>query len=348
MSKNFFEKHPKFILLIINAIFLALVIFIFRLDLFQDAPGKEKYSLIDRIEYQIRCQGKRNIVLRENKPNRDEFRIPPYDPEAKYSFRTDENGFVKPGKIHKNPDLNIFFVGGSTTECETVKELERFPYLSGRLLEEKTGKKINSYNAARSGNDTLHSLNIILNKIAPFNPDIIVRMENVNDLSALLYESTFWNRNKSRSSLGCFTKKMSSMRNMRNEWEESPYVNMILNEAHQQRIKNEYRKILKMFISMTRSVGAMPVLMTQANRIENNPDFSIGRGSKKFNETYRQLYIDFHNIVRKVAKEENVFLIDLAKEVEGSKTYIYDAVHFNNDGSKLVSEIIARELSPII
>jgi lysophospholipase L1-like esterase len=344
MKKTFFEKHPKLILLAINLFFLALIIFILQLKIFQDAPNAEKYSLIDKAEYQIRCDGKRHIKLRENKPFLNSFRIPPYDQSKKYDFKTDENGFVLPSKIHEKADLNIFFLGGSTTECETVDELNRFPYLAGRILEAKTGKKINSYNAGKSGNSTIHSVNNLVNKIMPLNPSIIVRMDNVNDLSTLLYEGTFWNKNKTRSNLGCFSKNTDALRNGNNEWEQSPFISMVGDLNHQKKIKEEYRKILRLFIAITRVSGAKPVLMTQPNRIENDLNFSTGHGDRKFNQTYRQLYIDFQNIVRQVAREENVMLIDLALQVEGSEKYIYDSVHLNNEGSKLVAEIIARQL----
>jgi len=344
MKKNFFERNPKAILLIINSLFIGLLIFILNLNIFQDAANSEKYSLIDSALYQIRCEGKRHIVLRENKPNQNTHRVPPYDKNAKYPFRTDENGFIQPTKIHENPDLNIFFVGGSTTECENVDELYRFPHLAGRILEEKTGKKINSYNGGKSGNNSIHSINNLLNKIAPMHPNFVVRMENINDLSTLLYEETYWNRNKSRSNLACFSKNYSSARNFRNEWEQSPFRDMIMDVAHQNKIKAEYKRILEIFVEITKAVGATPVLMTQANKIENDPNFSINRENKDFDKAYRKLYTDFQKITREVAAEKKILLIDLAKDLPGSDKYLYDSVHLNNEGSKLVSEIIARKL----
>ncbi len=348
MQKNFFEKHSKLVLLVINSIFIALLIFVLKLDIFQDTPTSEKYSVIDRVNYQVRCEGKRHIRLRENKPNQDTFRVPPYDPSQKYRVRTDADGFIEPSKIHEKADLNIFFMGGSTTECETVDEFNRFPYLVGRIIEKKTGKKINSYNAGKSGNDSLHTINNLVNKVVPLKPDIIVRMDNINDLSTLLYEASYWNKNKTRSHLGCFSKDYSSFRNASNEWSDSPFVNMILDSNHQALIKQEHRKVLKMFIAIVRGIGATPVIMTQANRIENDPNFSTGHGDAEFNRVYRQLYLDFHALTRQVAKEEKVLLIDLATKVKGSEEFIYDAIHLNNEGSKLVAEIVAKELEAIV
>ena len=325
-----------------------MVIFILRLEIFQDNLSEAKYSLYDRAEYNLRCMGKRHIVLRENRPNSDVIKIPPYDKSAKYRFRTDENGFVKPTKIHENADVNIFFLGGSTTECEYVDEPYRFPYVVGRILEEKTGKKINSYNAGKSGNNSIHSINNLLNKIAPLHPDIVVRMETINDLSTLLYEATYWNRNISRSNLGCFTKNSVSYRNFKNEWEQSPYPSMIYDEGHRARIKEEYHKILTLFVAITKAVGATPVLMTQANTISDNPDFVAHEGDAKFNESYRHLYSEFQDVTRQVAKENNIMLIDLDEDLPMPKQYLYDAVHLNNEGSKLVAKLIADQLLPLV
>ncbi len=348
MSQNFFEKNSKLVLIIINLFFAVLVICILRIDLLQDVPNAEKYSLWDKLEYNLRCQGKRHIVLRENIPNSNQTRIPPYDVTQKYAFNVDENGFIKPGKIHENPDVNIFFLGGSTTECEYVDEPYRFPYLSGRILEQKTGKKINAYNAGKSGNNSIHSINNLLNKIAPLNPHIVVRMENINDLSTLLYEATYWNKNRSRSNLACFSKNFSNLRNFRNEWAESPFRDMILDEQHQQRIKVEYRKVLTLFVAITKAVGATPVLMTQVNRITNYSDFTVKDNDEEFNKSYRKLYGDFQNITRQVAQENNILLIDLAREIPDINEHLYDSVHFKNEGSKMVAEFIAKKLEKTV
>src|SRR3989338_4897784 len=262
---SFFEKNPKSTLIAINLLFVLMIAAIF-------------YSFSADLWYKIRCGEKRHIVLRENQQNSNQFRIPPYDKTQKYPFNIDENGFVKPAKIHENSDVNIFFLGGSTTECEYVDELYRFPYLAGRILEEKTGKKINSYNGGKSGNNSIHSVNNLLNKVAPLKPHIVVWME---------------------------------------------------------KIKAEQKKILILFVAIAKSLGAKPVLMTQFNKIEDNPSFILKENDRKFDDAYRKIYSDFQNITREIAKENNVMLIDLAREVPVK--YLYDWVHLGNDGSKFVA-----------
>lgn len=347
MQKTFFEKRATIILVIINVVFLALAYFVLDLKVFQDGEGREKYSVIDKAVYGLRCGGERHIKLRENAPYQDSYRIPPYDNKEKYSFRTDENGFIKPGKVHENPDVNIFFLGGSTTECEHVKELERFPYLTGRILEKQTGKKINAYNAGKSGNNSIHSINNLVNKIVPLRPNIVVLMHNINDLSTLLYEATYWNENKSRSNLSCFSKSKENLRSFKNEWENSPFARKIPDNNHKNQIEVEHRRILRLFIAIVRGIGAEPVLMTQSNEIENNPNFSLDR-SDALSKPYQTLYTNFNNNIRQVAKQEAVLLVDLAREVKDGKKYLYDSVHFNNEGSKMAATVIAQKLNKII
>jgi len=107
-----------------------------------------------------------------------------------YRFRVDKDGFIMPSKIHDNPQLTLVFLGGSPTECSYVDEENRFPYLVGRLVENKTGLRTDSYNAGKGGNTSLHSLDVLLNKVILLKPDVTIMMHNVNDLAVLLFKKT--------------------------------------------------------------------------------------------------------------------------------------------------------------
>ena len=134
-------------------------------------------------------------------PNQEGLRIADGLAQQSFVVRVDRQGFIMPAKIHDHPDLTIAFLGGSTTECVYVMEPDRFPYLTGRLLERQTHLKVNSYNAGRSGNNTLHCINVLMNKVVNLKPDLVVLMENINDLAILMYDKTYWNDHPSRSPL---------------------------------------------------------------------------------------------------------------------------------------------------
>ena len=192
-GKYFFERHAKKTLAVLVVLAILALAFV-----------------TDRIlGYKTTAQGppvERYVRLRELAPLSFEVLHPPariFDtaagskPRPVY-IRVDDQGFLMPSRVHDHPDLTLAFLGGSTTECRVVPEDSRFPYLVGRRLEEALTVKVNSYNAARSGNNSLHSINILLHKLMPLKPDVVVMMHNINDLVALLYEKTYWNNNASR------------------------------------------------------------------------------------------------------------------------------------------------------
>lgn len=73
--------------------------------------------------------------------------LPPFSNlNTTVTIETDSNAFIITDKNIKSPDLKLFFLGGSTTECLYVKDKLRFPELTARLLEKKSCLKINSYN----------------------------------------------------------------------------------------------------------------------------------------------------------------------------------------------------------
>ena len=73
MSSNFLKKYPKISTLILCSIVISIFCFllfkILTFDFLQDFNSQEKYSIYDKIIYQIRCNQERNIRLREHKKN---------------------------------------------------------------------------------------------------------------------------------------------------------------------------------------------------------------------------------------------------------------------------------------
>ena len=93
--------------------------------------------------------------------------------------------------------------------------------------------------------------------------------------------------------------------------------------------------------------------MTQFNRVtedefynnpKNKPYLKKILQSSISVEDFCRSYRRFNEIIREVATAENVLLIDLAKEVPGTKNYLYDYVHVHNNGSELAAEIIFQSL----
>jgi len=256
-----------------------------------------------------------------------------------------------------------------------VEEDKRFPYLVGRLLEDETGLRIATFNSGVGGNHTLHSINTLLNKVMPLQPDFVVLMHNINDLIILLYENSYWNNHPTRSVIQTIHGKDISPTRLakdalilavpnlylrvwkikeqfllppseHDEWVHITGQRRIIN---QEQFLKEFSANLRLFISMCRHRGIIPILMTQANRLTSPPTPLISqwflRRVEKSGITYfefKTIYDAFNDTTREIANQLSVPLIDLAKKIPQTKQYMFDPFHLNDDGSQLAASIITK------
>jgi lysophospholipase L1-like esterase len=378
MADNWFEKHPKKTIGMI--VIVALIALIF---------GTEKL-----LEYKNHGFGfnfdlpYRAIRLREYRPTmnlrlRAGILETHYDtlPRKDFLLRIDRDGFIIPSKKYAHPDITLAFLGGSTTECRYVEEEHRFPYLAGVLLERQLNIKINSYNAARSGNHSLHSLDILLNKVLPLKPNVVVMMHNINDLSILLYYKSYWKSDSSRAVIIDVNQEIVAnfFRIMRDRWipnlsralrnfdkslrslikskdaakdqDEFAHIRGKHLEVDEAAFVEEFSMNLQAFVDLCKARHITPVLMTMASRLKTHPDKIIEDGFREASRDYAQfkaLFDTFNETIRRKARENQVLLIDLAKEIPQEREYLYDTVHFNDQGAIKAGEIIGARLTPLV
>ncbi len=380
---NWLERHSKKILVLLLVLIIGSMAFV-----------TEKI-LAYRARPNIYSPGiKRYVKLRESRPLYSDVLLPPQNTmdisdglvKKGYPFRIDENGFIMPSKIHPDPQLTLAFLGGSTTECAYVDEENRFPYLVGRLLEKKTGLRTDSYNAGKAGNTSLHSLDVLLNKVIPVKPDVAIMMHNVNDLAVLIFEKTFWTKNPYRSPLVEIKPSFkTAMKNVEDSFHiirdltiphlsrqlKTFYHYVVGNKSNvdefkqarghkiqvdKQKLVSEFSMNMQMFINISRARKITPALMTMANRLKDHPDpfilslerTTVETGTGLNYKEFKDLVDLFNQTIREVAAANNVFVIDLDRKVPKEKELMYDFVHLNDAGSKYVSDIIAAELYPVV
>jgi hypothetical protein len=291
---------------------------------------------------------KRSIILKEHPPNIDEYwtRSEEYmenDENLKQKLcriRTDDHGFiVGPSYFsHKNNSTDLIFFGGSTTECKSVDEELRFPYLVGELLVDKRTKmSIKSLNGGVSANHSLHSTLNLLAKGINLQPKVILFMHNVNDLILLTKTGSYWLAPETRSIIQItqnettvyglaknsanllfpntsriIWRKLKQMigRNVNeiDEWQNFRQNNI---EISYNTIEERFEQSVKSFISISRIYNFEVVLMTQFNRF-NEGDLIIRNRYQKVNkldyDTYIQYYKGFNEKLREIALQETYFL----------------------------------------
>ena len=376
MKQNRFEEHPVKIYLGVFVVFLFVAV-----------AGTEVFLSLSEKDNNVNTII-RHIRLKEHSPSFVRY-VVPNDAymtntdsliQKEFKFEVDDDGYIYPSRVHEIPDVTILFLGGSTTENIYVEEQNRFPYLAGKLLE-KDGKKINSVNSGVSGNSSMHSINILLNKGLALKPDIAVLMHTINDLVTLLYEKNYWNTNPSRSLLvSSQTQQDADFHYIRNVIRASlPRIyerlrvlkNKYLREGHargdefahmrgkrltinKHEIVDKFENSLLTFIFVCKSNGIMPVLMTQPSRFKEEPDMIIidtwahKLGAGIIYKEYKDTYDAMNDKIRELGKTNKTLVIDLARHVPQESAYMYDSVHFNDAGSRYVATLIANQLDQFV
>ncbi len=377
--KNWFERNPKkTLLLLLSLIFLGAG-FITEKVLTWKSPTKK--SGIARV---IRLRENEPLFVGKIAPSDDELRMADSLEGKEYRYRTDRDGFIEPAQIHRHPDLTLVFLGGSTTACYYVDEEDRFPFLAGRLLENETKLKVNSSNSGVGGNFSLHSLDILLNKVIPLKPDMVVMMHTINDLAVLMYAGSYWSKDYKKGATSPIVelpKRIVDSRQLVDYLIPHLYVELKSLEksirrtlrpkraaAREDELRNirgkkiiidkeflikEFTMSLQTFINICRARNITPVLMTMANRLKETPDpliILLTQGLEKDHgityREYKEIFDLFNQAIRQLGGENRVLVIDLAQGVPQEKEYIYDLVHFNNRGSRWAAGIIKDALQP--
>ena len=277
--------------------------------------------------------------------------------------RVDENGFIKPASVHEDPELSIVFLGGSTTLCKMMGEQQRFPYLAAQMLGQKKALKVNGYNAGRSGKDIIFSLNKLLNVVVPMKPEAVVLMHNQNDLVMLLYARSYWSSEvrPKIESFGRVHNHRYTLRYMKPKNGIFPNLRMAVENTvmqyglppqHQDEwasvrgkkvdidtslVYRDFRSALESFVMTCQSWDILPILMTQQNRItgleEGSSELHRNLGKQLTDkgisyEEFQSLYVRMNEIIREVAEEHRLLLIDLDKTIPRTSEYMYDLSHF--------------------
>lgn len=329
---SLFEKHPHLTLWgVIIALFLILYT-MFSVKWINNRYTEYENKSLKTIVHQYYV-GKiidnnigRFIKLREYRPNTVKWERPsrnyiknitPNSIERKYyKIATDKNGFIMPSDVHEIPDLSIVFLGGSTTECLHMEETERFPYLVGKALEAKLEKKINSYNGGVSANESMHSLNILINKVLPMKPNYVVMMHNINDLAIL----------RSQGGYGYPDSLKSHVQTSKNVFTRYQFPPATMSYDPEE-VVEAFSRNINMFIAICRIHKITPILMTQANRVADDP-----------------LYHRFNEVICEIGKQEKVRVIDLANKVPRTTDLLFDSYHYTAKGSRVAAEIITTAL----
>ena len=282
------------------------------------------------------------------------------------NYRTDSLGFILPYTSLDSTLKTVLFLGGSTTECLAVKEDKRVHVEVEKQLEDVT-----CLNIGNSGNHSMHSLNLLANKVMSLSPDVVIINHNVNDLSILLNTGTYFNEHHTRSLILSNSNQLHSYKvGYPKNWfvrNYIPHISLVLFPAtfegedlsenqefskealrpnlNIDSLKLQYTKSLLGLVNYAKSWGVKPVLMTQGSCFE---EYEIGNIERYKEYNLDSLHKEFNKVIHYVAKVTDVPLVDAESLMEGKKEYFYDPVHYTDSGSVFISNHIASVVKLVL
>lgn len=274
---------------------------------------------------------------------------------------------------------SIIAVGGSTTECYLNSDSKGWVALLGKDLTEKH-ESLWINNAGFSGHSTFGHQILLEDYLIGLRPDYILFLVGINDVGredltkfdkASLTKNDSWKdylMNNSefvsllvnlrrvffahKSQLGHCSIDFQSLEIF--EKVDTTAINKML-EHHQMTYIKPYESRLMKLIKTTLENGIIPILITQPCPVGEGIDESTGLDLKRIKgcddlggKSYWEKLELYNDVTRKVAKDEQIMLIDLANEMPKSLALYYDCIHFTNKGAEVVSDIIFEEMEILL
>lgn len=287
-------------------------------------------------------------------------------------------GFRGPEPEEAHPEaIRIFAIGGSTTESFYQPDGYDWPSVAASVLMEN-GHTIWMNNAGLDGHSTFGH-NILLNDyLIDLRPDIILVMAGLNDVSRLEMDEKhirrgiqFSNRRAFITSLANYSEiaatalhlhrvYIASRQGLRHAFLDFPnlgeieypfhYIDEVL-EYQAEWFLDGFRARFNAFIETSLKNEITPVLITQASAVGYGTDPHTGIDLAAVDlggfsgALFWSMVEQYNDVVRELAQNHKLLLIDLAQELEKNTLFFYDAVHMTDAGAAETGKIIGKRLS---
>jgi len=281
-----------------------------------------------------------------------------------WTISLDSHGFRNPEIESPKPEntVRLAFLGSSATYCsETSSDEKSWPYLVWSALQKAyPGFKIDFINAAVPGFTVLSNLINLEKRIRPFKPDIIIIYEGFNDiildtgklvvrggkLAPSLKNETwietkllFWHLIK--KNIDFFSRQNRAK-------QEKAGANFRPEEASE-RFRLRLRRLI-ISAKKESSVVAIATLSYKIRREQSEEKKMNSASSAFYYMPYMDLsgmlavYEEYNRVIRQVAKENQVILIENELSIPGEDEYFKDSIHFSDEGCVFMARRIIKGL----
>lgn len=326
-----------------------------------------------------RLKGNKIVLLSGRKLTFENDRIMGVDSIIEHSknalgFR----GSERPADIEKW--TSILAVGGSTTECLYQSDGKDWVSLLGNQLSREIDKVwIN--NAGLDGHSTFGHQILLEDYLIKLKPNYILYLVGCNDMErddlgeydkkTLRKENSSWDVWLfDNSQIASFLKNihrnhLAKKKNLSHYYVPSFQNLGIVDSINQGQIDSvikshntyllAYEKRLEKLIRTTVESGIQPVLVTQPTLVGYGIDEPTTVDLAKIKlchelggKCYWKVLEAYNEVSRKIAKNNQIPLIDLSVKMPKSTDLFYDCFHYTNQGAEVVSEILFEEMRSIV
>jgi len=268
---------------------------------------------------------------------------------------------LKPGE--KGDEMRVFCLGGSTTEFTDSKGKGWPVRLEGELRARLGTEHLRVYNQGRQWYTTLHTLINYQTNLRQHKPDVVIVMHTINDL---LHNADFsyFSGGRFRQDYGHFHGPVSRM--VRRQGLPAAAVSALgsLWYHEERRVIDEpgfrgerpFAQNLNTLIDLAQADGARVVLMTQPSLYAETASDdvrkalymlnveAVGPDAKWSYETARRGFVRYGEIIRQVAQERDVTLIDLEQSIPRTLDFFSDDVHYTDKAFDVIASAVASVL----
>lgn len=280
--------------------------------------------------------------------------------------------------------LSLVSIGGSTTQCFFLSDDQTWTARLGEDLK-RSFSAVWINNAGLDGHST-HGHQVLLEDfIVPLHPKVALFLVGANDVARGTIAEWDAENVKSGlqlSSAKAFIKSLSAysevaalvltmyrsytaykagLLHQQVDFKQQGYLDIpeeeqkkYLAENADSAYLNDYQARLKKIVETCRNAGIEPVFVTQPLLVGFGTDDVTGvdlarikaYGPRQSGKMYWDVIEAFNDVTRRVGRDSQVLVVDLAREMPKSSRYFYDFIHYTRDGAQVIADILDRSLCP--
>ncbi len=282
--------------------------------------------------------------------------------------------------------LSVVTIGGSTTQCFFLSEDQTWTARLGQKLDQQVAPFwIN--NAGLDGHSTHGHLVLLEDFIVPLHPKVAIFLVGSNDVARSSISDWDAENVKSGiqfSSTKAFVKSLSAysevvalflngyrsytaykagLIHQQIDLTKQGYLD--IPEAEQKQYLQEnaspvllkgYEERLQKLVQVSRNAGIEPVFVTQPLLVGSGTDDVTGvdlarihaYGPRQTGKMYWDTVEAYNDVTRKLARENGITIVDLARSMPKSSRYFYDFIHYTPQGAQVIADILDDSLCPVL